>query len=346
MNKYLSLKPFSTSEAENLIEYLHSACNEDDHKRFLEGSLLGEYSDYEKYSYDRELMYSQFIVRFVKFLNKDSAAHKRARFVVRKQWETSSLPKCQIRAICDYVEDCVRRREDHAQAKRYLATRYSSNQEFKRVARRIESLQRALKNEDELLKQEFNFPPVSEEITPILELIIGCSQAISEIQTTRRSLYSEQRFGAWRFALQKIRAAKALANPHSKQNHLSSVQVSEIMPVLHEVITGKFPEGSDFRQYSAANLMNHANRLDDDETRVKLKEIMESIVEKYPRLADSPEDSACAREKRIPKMVRPSDDSVAILLLSRIHAEYRNSNDPTEFVGKLEGLELALHSLL
>ncbi len=257
----MTLRQFTKSEKQELIEYLHSDCDEDDHKQFLKDSTLGEFIDYVDASYDNELMYSQFVVRFVDLLNVEDACYRKIRGVVRKQWEQRSLPKCQMKAICDYVATCVTRSEDQARAKRYLATRQSSDEEFKRVAERINTLQKALQEEDASLMRKFKFPPLSKDISPSLALISGCLDAIRETRRVHRASYSEQRFGYLRYALQKIHAARALANPHSDATQLRPEQVAEMMPVIHEVIAGKFPHGGNFNQYSTANLTTHARRL-------------------------------------------------------------------------------------
>ena len=59
---------FNESEKQELIEYLHVACDEDNHKQFLKDNPLGEFTDYVDASQDNESMYSQFVVRFVDLL--------------------------------------------------------------------------------------------------------------------------------------------------------------------------------------------------------------------------------------------------------------------------------------
>jgi hypothetical protein len=337
---------FNESEKQELIEYLHVACDEDNHKQFLKDNPLGEFTDYVDASQDNESMYSQFVVRFVDLLNLNHACHRRNRMLVRKQWKQRSLPKCKVKAVFDYVAICITRPEDQARAKRYIDKRIDSTKEFERVALRIKALQNALHLEDESLKREFKFPPLSENIAPILELISACLDAIGETQRARRSSYSEQRYNNLRFALQKIQAARALANPHSDMTSLSSEQVCDMMPVIHEAIAGKFPNGNDFYQYSTANVAAHANRLNAGGTRAKLDEIIEGVREKFPDAKTSSDDNTLNGCQPIPKKIPVSSDGAAIQLLCGIHGDYMNSHDPIEFVRRLNILVPALRCLL
>ena len=127
---------------------------------------------------------------------------------------------------------------------------------------------------------------------------------------------------------------------------LSSEQVCDMMPVIHEAIAGKFPNGNDFYQYSTANVAAHANRLNAGGTRAKLDEIIEGVREKFPDAKTSSDDNTLNGCQPIPKKIPVSSDGAAIQLLCGIHGDYMNSHDPIEFVRRLNILVPALRCLL
>lgn len=329
--KHVSSMRFTKNQKQKLIEYLcrdckpvkggdyHSDLSRDDDED------CGEYLDHGEYA--------QFMTRFVDLLNKDTERHYRIpRMDVRRLWEENALPKCQMADICRYVIFGLETDRLPEDEKAYSGHLSDTRDQLGSVIKEYRVLRYLLQQEQALAEQKFRFSHHNDELNSIVSLAKGCLKAALEIRKIRRANFSVLTRKHELFAARKLACYLMLNPAHENRGGARLVEISHILPVLHEAIDGRFPDVS---RYDVENLRAEAKSLQEESTKKRLRELEKTVETISPAALDIRNESWRNAPKN-PKTAPHSIHYSVVLSLSNFLQDYLKSPSKEDFADNLE----------
>lgn len=311
--KSISLQRFSETEKNELMAYLCRDCKPEKSADRLSDPPVDDNQDCGEPL--EEVQYVSFMTRLIELLNRDDAGSYRiARFDMRRLWENESLPKCQMSTMCHYVQLSIELDRFPKKEKTYSSFLSDTRAQLDEVIKEYERMIGLLQQEETFAEKEFHLSRYNDELIAIVGLARGCLKAAMEIRNARRADFSVLRRKHDLFALRKL-ACHIMKNPfHKTQKVAKIMEISHIIPILHEAISGKTPTAS---QYHVEHLRAEAKSIHEESTKNRLRDIESKIEMMSPGSLDIHNESWRDTPKA-PKELILSTESALLCTLSYI----------------------------
>lgn len=218
-------------------------------------------------------LYPVWIGELLDLLNQKSYERTAPRVLLRKLCERRILKTCIMQAICTSVFLYIHHEERTKDVRKYSELLDSSQQKLKAAIQSFENFVSALKAEDDLASTAFNIPTLNCETISVCNLAANCLLAAREIKAKARANFSQKKYAGQLSALSKLSVSQARVTVHLEGRDVSMAEISKIMHIVHEAITGHYPDRVARAHYSEFNLPKENDRLMEEQNLEALRDI-------------------------------------------------------------------------
>lgn len=257
---------------------------------------------------------------------------------MRELWEAAALPKCLMVNMCTYVLLCIGRPELTEKAASLIEKRFEVSKQIKSTVDQLAALRRALSDEESFAFHNYNFPEMNERAQSILGLMSACTETVQEFQQIGKSKFSVQGILRKHALLMKEARYDICHCKHLKGLKPTAEIVERLLPVVHEAISGSYPDNRIEKLYDFDNMERDARRLFDELNVAKLHNMIEGFNKIIPgflkRIVNEDLESIVKISPEHPISLNAEE----IVALSDLHEIYTNSCNQLEFVFFLKDL--------
>ena len=350
--KPIPTRPFTNDEKAALSDYLKDDCDPGtasvrDGEHSADSNSASE-SDNSHISQPKP-EYSAYIDQFLRTLNTrpsdpiESRQIALARKTVRDLYESRALPRCQMLAMCTYVNLCAAKPISERLAKSYIDTRIMSANQVRSVKTHLIKLSKALEKEQSAASQLYRFPMLNKDILLIVELMSACLPAIQEIQDIRRPFFSIADLIRRQAVLRRMARDGFLNPPHPRHLRASAADAEIILPVLHEALIGAPPDEKVITLYLENNTQRDLGRFDEEETIAKINAMEERFNTIVPEFKERIRAEDLKDITKRPLELPVSTDCSEIMLLAQIHSSSVQSGDKS---GSIQAVQIMLEIMV
>lgn len=222
-----------------------------------------------------KLSYEKFRIQVVEFLlvlNQDSPERLRARSIVRRLINEHALPSCFFYQLVQFVWSDLSMDSRESPYKRASEVMQDTLEALTALEARLKKVQKTLDIEDNSHKLGRLAGEMNPEIRSLLDLACQSIEGAIVIKTSQCDRLSLKRGDRQAPLVFKFLLYCALQKEHADRKYPSMPQISELLLVLHEAISGHKTSERMAKRYSADNLAKSTERIRNGENDQRLKQ--------------------------------------------------------------------------